>query len=38
VIDEAWPLQAKGIIPAGGVDLLSEFQQSLLSSSQVLKH
>jgi len=29
VIDEAWPLQAKGIIPSGGVDLLSEFQQSL---------
>jgi hypothetical protein len=31
VIDEAWPLQAKGIIPSGGVDLVNEFQQILFT-------
>jgi hypothetical protein len=29
VIDEAWPLQEKGIIPTGGVDLVNRFQKML---------
>ena len=29
IIDEAWPLQEKGIIPAGGVDLINTFQKTL---------
>jgi hypothetical protein len=29
VIDEAWPLQEKGIIPSGGVILMNRFQQIL---------
>jgi len=29
VIDEAWPLQAKGIIPIGGVDHMDNFQKML---------
>ena len=29
VIDVAWPLQEKGIIPTGGVDLINRFQKSL---------
>ncbi len=31
VIDEAWPLQAKGIVPSGGVALLNQFQQDLFA-------
>ena len=29
VIDEAWPLQSKGIIPMGGVDHMDNFQKML---------
>lgn len=29
VIDEAWPLQQKGIIPTGGVDQMNRFQNTL---------
>jgi Protein of unknown function (DUF4239) len=29
VIDEAWPLQEKGIIPPGGVELMNRFQKTL---------
>jgi len=29
VIDEAWPLQEKGIVPSGGVDLVNHFQKVL---------
>jgi len=29
LIDEAWPLQEKGIIPNGGVDLVNSFQKVL---------
>lgn len=29
VIDEAWPLQEKGIVPGGGVDLVNIFQRNL---------
>jgi hypothetical protein len=29
VIDEAWPLQEKGIIPTGGVALMDQFQKTL---------
>jgi hypothetical protein len=29
VIDEAWPLQSKGIIPTGGVDHMNNFQKML---------
>jgi hypothetical protein len=29
VIDEAWPLQEKGIVPSGGVDLIYNFQKIL---------
>jgi hypothetical protein len=29
VIDEAWPLQEKGIIPSSGVDRINEFQKTL---------
>ena len=31
VIDEAWPLQEKGILPTGGVDALNDFQKLLYS-------
>jgi Protein of unknown function (DUF4239) len=31
VIDEAWPLQEKGIIPPGGVVLLNRFQKTLFN-------
>ena len=31
LVDEAWPLQAKGILPAAGVDSLNEFQKILYS-------
>jgi hypothetical protein len=31
VIDEAWPLQAEGIIPMGGVDHMDKFQKILYS-------
>jgi uncharacterized protein YneF (UPF0154 family) len=31
VIDEAWPLQEKGIEPSGGVDELNDFQKLLYS-------
>jgi hypothetical protein len=30
VIDEAWPLQRQGIIPPGGVQLVSDFQDELM--------
>lgn len=29
IIDEAWPLQEKGVIPSGGVDIINGFQQNL---------
>ena len=29
LIDEAWPLQEKGIIPSGGVDQMNSFQKIL---------
>jgi hypothetical protein len=29
VIDEAWPLQEKGIVPSGGVDIMNRFQKLL---------
>jgi len=29
VIDEAWPLQAKGIVPLRGVEMLKKFQSTL---------
>jgi Protein of unknown function (DUF4239) len=29
VIDVAWPLQEKGIVPSGGVDLINNFQKSI---------
>ena len=31
VIEEAWPLQRKGIIPAGGIDRITAFQARLTS-------
>jgi hypothetical protein len=34
-IDEAWPLQAKGILPSGGVDSLNDFQKELYSFEPV---
>ena len=30
VIDEAWPLQRKGIVPAGAVKRVADFQASLV--------
>ncbi len=30
VIDEAWPLQRQGIIPPGGVQMVSDFQDELM--------
>lgn len=43
VIDEAWPLQEKGIDPPGGVELINGFQQTLygyepVSESQKIIH
>ena len=35
VIDEAWPLQQKGIVPPKGVELINVFQQNLYSFEQV---
>jgi Protein of unknown function (DUF4239) len=33
VIDEAWPLQAKGIVPSGGVKRVAAFQERLSCSN-----
>ena len=30
MIDEAWPLQRKGIVPAGGVKRVAAFQERLV--------
>jgi hypothetical protein len=43
IIDKSWPLQEKGIIPSGGVDILDSFQQHLyafepLSKGQEVLH
>jgi len=35
VIDEAWPLQEKGIVPNGGVDLVNRFQKTLYAFEPV---
>jgi len=35
VINEAWPQQARGIVPVGGVPLISEFQKKLTSYNPV---
>jgi hypothetical protein len=35
IIDEAWPLQEKGITPTGGVNDLNEFQKELFSYEPV---
>jgi hypothetical protein len=43
VIDDAWPLQEKGIVPTGGVELINNFQKTLyeyepISSGQKIIH
>jgi hypothetical protein len=36
VIDEAWPLQRKGIVPAGAVKRVADFQASLVGFGEPL--